>query len=450
MADGYARVSGKVAACSVHQGPGLTNTITGLTEAAKSRTPVVLVAADTPAAALAVELPHRPGGARRGGRRGRRARPRAGDRGGRRSSRGAARAGRAPRGRADGAARRPGRRVPSDAAGAVRAGARAAPRPAQAAVEAVAASAGRRRAAGDRGRARRGARGRRAGAAGARRADRRRARHVRRGQRAVPRAIRSTLGIAGGFSSPLAARLLREADLVVAFGAALNQWTTRHGSLIAPGTRVVQVDLDAERDRRAPAGRRSGSSAMRPRPRRRCSTRCRHVPAAAVPRSPPRSRRRRWRDEPYAETSHAGAWIRARSASRSTICCPTSERSSSTPAHFMGWPSMYLRVPDAAGFVFPQAFQCVGLGLGQRHRRRDRAAGPADRRRARRRRRADGAAGARDARPARAAVAGRDLRRRGLRRRGPPLPAAGRGGRPRAVPRRPTSPRSPRRPAAAA
>ena len=30
----------------------------------------------------------------------------------------------------------------------------------------------------------------------------------------------------------------------------------------------------------------------------------------------------------------------------------------------MGWPSMYLRVPDAAGFVFPQAFQCVGLGLG--------------------------------------------------------------------------------------
>ena len=30
----------------------------------------------------------------------------------------------------------------------------------------------------------------------------------------------------------------------------------------------------------------------------------------------------------------------------------------------MGWPAMYLRVPDAQGFVFPQAFQCVGLGLG--------------------------------------------------------------------------------------
>ena len=49
MADGYARVSGRLGVASVHQGPGLTNAITGLTEAAKSRTPVVLLAADTPA-----------------------------------------------------------------------------------------------------------------------------------------------------------------------------------------------------------------------------------------------------------------------------------------------------------------------------------------------------------------------------------------------------------------
>src|SRR5947209_13232417 len=52
MADGYARVSGRVGVCSVHQGPGLTNTVTGLTEAAKSRTPVLVLAGETPAAAL--------------------------------------------------------------------------------------------------------------------------------------------------------------------------------------------------------------------------------------------------------------------------------------------------------------------------------------------------------------------------------------------------------------
>ena len=52
MADGYGRVTGRVAVCSVHQGPGLTNTMTGLTEAAKSRTPVLVLAGETPAAAL--------------------------------------------------------------------------------------------------------------------------------------------------------------------------------------------------------------------------------------------------------------------------------------------------------------------------------------------------------------------------------------------------------------
>ena len=52
MADGYARVSGRVGVVSVHQGPGLTNTMTGLTEAAKSRTPVLVLAGETPAAAL--------------------------------------------------------------------------------------------------------------------------------------------------------------------------------------------------------------------------------------------------------------------------------------------------------------------------------------------------------------------------------------------------------------
>ena len=52
MADGYARVSGRLGVASVHQGPGLTNAITGLTEAAKSRTPLLLLAADTPAAQI--------------------------------------------------------------------------------------------------------------------------------------------------------------------------------------------------------------------------------------------------------------------------------------------------------------------------------------------------------------------------------------------------------------
>jgi thiamine pyrophosphate-dependent acetolactate synthase large subunit-like protein len=47
MADGYARVSGKLGVCTVHQGPGVTNTLTALTEAVKNSTPLLLLAGDT-------------------------------------------------------------------------------------------------------------------------------------------------------------------------------------------------------------------------------------------------------------------------------------------------------------------------------------------------------------------------------------------------------------------
>src|SRR5919107_5908690 len=52
MADGYAQVTGKVGVCTVHQGPGVTNTLTALTESVKNRTPVLLLAGDTATTAL--------------------------------------------------------------------------------------------------------------------------------------------------------------------------------------------------------------------------------------------------------------------------------------------------------------------------------------------------------------------------------------------------------------
>ena len=45
MADGYARVSGKLGVCTVHQGPGVTNTLTALTEAVKGRQSVLVLGA---------------------------------------------------------------------------------------------------------------------------------------------------------------------------------------------------------------------------------------------------------------------------------------------------------------------------------------------------------------------------------------------------------------------
>jgi thiamine pyrophosphate-dependent acetolactate synthase large subunit-like protein len=52
MADAYARMSGRVGVLSTHQGCGFTNALTGIGEAAKSRTPLLVVTADIAGAAV--------------------------------------------------------------------------------------------------------------------------------------------------------------------------------------------------------------------------------------------------------------------------------------------------------------------------------------------------------------------------------------------------------------
>src|SRR5262245_58266642 len=52
MADAYARMSGRLGVVSTHQGCGLTNALTGIAEAAKSRTPLLVLAADTAGSAV--------------------------------------------------------------------------------------------------------------------------------------------------------------------------------------------------------------------------------------------------------------------------------------------------------------------------------------------------------------------------------------------------------------
>jgi thiamine pyrophosphate-dependent acetolactate synthase large subunit-like protein len=173
------------------------------------------------------------------------------------------------------------------------------------------------------------------------------------------------VGIAGGFSSPLAARLLSEADAVIAFGAALNQWTTRHGTLIAPDAKVVQVDLDEEAigaHRRVDVGAVGDAAATA------------EALANALEGRGASERRNaalaedirdfRWRNEPYEESTARDALDPRTLTIVLDDLLPPERTVVVDSGHFMGWPSMYLRVPDPAGFVFPQAFQCVGLGLG--------------------------------------------------------------------------------------
>ncbi|MCX4878656.1 thiamine pyrophosphate-binding protein [Streptomyces sp. NBC_00847] len=67
MADAYARMSGEVAELSLHQGCSYTNALTGITEAAKSRTPLLVLTAEAndPASNFFIDQPGLAAGRRR-------------------------------------------------------------------------------------------------------------------------------------------------------------------------------------------------------------------------------------------------------------------------------------------------------------------------------------------------------------------------------------------------
>lgn len=366
MADGYARVSGRVGVCSVHQGPGLTNTLTGLTEAAKSRTPLVVLAADTAAAAIRSNfridqdglvrsvgaVPERVYG----------------------PATAVADAARAYR-RAVVERRTVVLMLPLDVqAAAVPEASLAVPepplvrpvRPADAAVEAAADALAR---------ARRPliVAGHGAVLAGARAPLERLADRI--GALLATSANGNglfagnswSLGIAGGFASPVAAELIAQADVVLSVGAGLNMWTTRHGRLLGRDAVVIQVDHEAEA---VGAHHRVDLAVL--------------GDAAEAARALLDALERRgttgggWRSPELAQRIHAGSWkatpyedastedrIDPRTLSAALDDLLPEERIVAIDSgHFMGYPAMYLRVPDERGFVFTQAFQAVGLGLG--------------------------------------------------------------------------------------
>ncbi|MEV1022931.1 thiamine pyrophosphate-binding protein [Streptomyces sp. NPDC050264] len=174
-----------------------------------------------------------------------------------------------------------------------------------------------------------------------------------------------SLDVSGGFSSPLAAELLQGADVVVAWGCSLTMWTTRHGRLIGPDTTLVQVDddpaalgthrpvhlgvtgdvlLTADRTRTALGGR-GGRGHRTP------------DTAAAL------AARLRWRDIPY-EDEGTRERIDPRTLSIALDDILPAQRVIGVDSgNFMGHPTMYLSVPDEQGLCFTQAFQSIGLGL---------------------------------------------------------------------------------------
>jgi thiamine pyrophosphate-dependent acetolactate synthase large subunit-like protein len=72
----------------------------------------------------------------------------------------------------------------------------------------------------------------------------------------------------------------------------------------------------------------------------------------------------RWRDVPFADESD-GTVIDPRALTIALDDMLPAQRTVAIDSgNFMGYPSMFLSVPDADGFCFTQAYQSVGLGLG--------------------------------------------------------------------------------------
>jgi thiamine pyrophosphate-dependent acetolactate synthase large subunit-like protein len=359
MADAYARMSGRLAVVTLHQGCGLTNALTGITEAAKSRTPLLVLAADTAGSAVTSnfridqdsaiaavgavpERVHSPATAV------------------------------ADTVRAYRTAVHERRTVvlnlpldvqaaPAEPAPAVLAPAPPPARPAAAGVaELVRAIRAAERPVFVAGRGARGAGPELralAGAAGALLATSAVANGLFAGD---PWA----LGISGGFATPLAAELLAGADLVVGWGCALNMWTTRHGRLIGPATTVAQVDVDSAAlgaHRPADIGvLGDAGETARDVLAELGSTQDGYRTAEVRARI---AESGRWNDVPHADESTADRIDPRTLSARLDELLPADRIVAVDSGNFMGYPSTYLAVPDEYGFCFTQAFQSIGLGL---------------------------------------------------------------------------------------
>ncbi len=172
-----------------------------------------------------------------------------------------------------------------------------------------------------------------------------------------------SLGISGGFSSPLTAELIKGADLVVGWGCALNNWTMRGGTLIGQNAAVVQIDTD-----------QAAIGAHRPIDLGivgDCAATAADVIALTKPRTGYRTdelrariaERARWSEKDYQDISTADLIDPRTLSAKLDELLPTDRILSIDSGNFMGYPSAYLSVPDEFGFCFTQAFQSIGIGL---------------------------------------------------------------------------------------
>jgi thiamine pyrophosphate-dependent acetolactate synthase large subunit-like protein len=186
-----------------------------------------------------------------------------------------------------------------------------------------------------------------------------------------------SVGISGGFSSPVADELISESDFILAFGASLTQWTTKKGKLIAPGAMVAQVDIDMPKlgyqmpVQIAVQGDAKATAEVL------LSEVSKRAPTQRSPASGEGQGGRGRRNNAIRERMRAGdnhhfphpdesteQFIDPRTLSKAIdAILPIDRVVASDSGHFCGWVPRYLRVPNARASCLSHSFQSVGLGL---------------------------------------------------------------------------------------
>ncbi|TLW91701.1 thiamine pyrophosphate-binding protein [Saccharomonospora piscinae] len=173
-----------------------------------------------------------------------------------------------------------------------------------------------------------------------------------------------SIGVVGSLASPVATELLGEADVVVAFGTSLTEWTLHGGRLLDPAATLVQIDLRAEQlsprtdlgvigdAADVAAGVRDG------------------LPATTTPVSGWRLRVAglldgvRWEQVRYADRSTADRLDPRTLSSALAELLPKDRTLVTDGGHFIGWPARYWPVHDPSGFLFTGvSLQSIGLGF---------------------------------------------------------------------------------------
>ena len=176
-----------------------------------------------------------------------------------------------------------------------------------------------------------------------------------------------SLGISGGFSSPIADALIADSDCIIAFGASLTQWTTKRGKLIAAGAIVAQVDVEvAKLGYQMPVqvavhgdAKATAEVLLAELDRRGVPTRSGRRDAAM------RERIRAGDNHHYPHPDESSRdFVDPRTLSKAVdAILPADRVVASDSGHFCGWVPRYLRVPNARASCLSHSFQSVGLGL---------------------------------------------------------------------------------------